>query len=157
MNQPYSKKVMELFTKPHNMGLIKNADGTGEFGNPVCGDIMKIYIKVEEKKGKDYIKDVKFQTYGCASAIATSSMITDLVMGKSIDEAIKVTKKDVADALGGLPPIKYHCSNLAEDAFRNAVRDYYEKSGKKPSKAVKEILDKTPKEEEHGHTCQGHQ
>ena len=149
--QPYSKKVMELFLNPHNMGEIKNPDGTGVFGNPVCGDIMNIYIKVEEKKGKDYIKDVKFQTYGCASAIATSSMITDLVKGKSIDEAIKITKADVADAVGGLPAIKIHCSNLAEDAFRNAVRDYYEKSGKKPSKTVKKILDKTPREEEH--TC----
>lgn len=152
-SQPYSKKVMELFMNPHNMGEMKDPDGKGVFGNPVCGDIMEIYIKVEEKKGKDYIKDVKFRTYGCASAIATSSMITDLVKGKSIEDAVKITKKDVADELGGLPPIKMHCSNPAEDAFRNAVRDYYEKSGKTPPKPVKEILDKTPREEEHACSC----
>jgi len=122
----YSKKVMELFQKPHNMGEIQDADGIGQVGNPVCGDLMKIFIKVED----DVITDVKFSTFGCVAAIATSSMITDLAKGKTIQEALKITRQNVADDLGGLPPIKMHCSNLAADGLHEAIYDYLKKSGR---------------------------
>jgi nitrogen fixation NifU-like protein len=122
----YSKKVIDHFTRPHNQGVMKNPSGVGMVGNPVCGDLMKIYIKVDKNKtGEEYIKDIKFETLGCASAIATSSMITDLAKGKTLEEAMKVTRKDVADALDGLPPIKMHCSNLADDGLHEAIKDYY--------------------------------
>lgn len=120
----YSKKVMELFQHPHNMGEMKNPDGVGTVGNPVCGDMMKIFIKVENNK----IADIKFQTYGCAAAIATSSMITDLAKGKTLEAAMKLTRKNVSDALEGLPPIKEHCSNLAADGLHAAIEDYKKKS-----------------------------
>lgn len=120
----YSKKVIEHFTRPHNQGQIKNPDGVGMVGNPVCGDLMKIYIKVKKVKSQEVIKDIKFETLGCASAIATSSMITDLAKGKSLEEAMKITRDDVAKALEGLPPIKMHCSNLAADGLHAAVEDY---------------------------------
>lgn len=121
----YSKKVLEHFTRPHNQGVIKNASGVGMVGNPVCGDLMKIYIKVKNDKQKgEFIEDIKFETLGCASAIATSSMITDLAKGKTIVEAQKITRNDVADALEGLPPIKMHCSNLADEALCEAIKDY---------------------------------
>jgi len=116
----YSEKVMEHFTNPRNVGEIKDADGIGEIGNPVCGDIMKLYIKVKDDK----IEDIKFKTFGCGAAIATSSMITELVKGKTLEEAEKISKKTVADALGGLPPNKMHCSNLAADALHKAIEDY---------------------------------
>ena len=119
----YSKKVMEHFQKPHNMGEMKNPDGVGTVGNPVCGDMMKIFIKVKDNK----IADIKFQTYGCAAAIATSSMITDLAKGKTLEEAEKITRKNVSDALEGLPPVKEHCSNLAADGLRAAIDDYRKK------------------------------
>ena len=119
----YSKKVMEHFQKPHNMGEMKNPDGVGTVGNPVCGDMMKIFIKVKDNR----IADIKFQTYGCAAAIATSSMITDLAKGKTIEEAEKITRKNVSDALEGLPPVKEHCSNLAADGLRAAIEDYRKK------------------------------
>lgn len=119
----YSKKVMEHFTKPHNVGEIKYPDGLGEVGNPQCGDVMKITIKVKNNK----ISDIKFKTFGCAAAIATSSMITDLAKGKDIEEAEKITRKDVSDALDTLPPIKEHCSNLAADALHKAIKDYKSK------------------------------
>jgi len=122
----YSEKVMDLFRNPHNMGKIENADGVGKVGNPVCGDVMYIYIKV---KG-DKIADIKFETFGCAAAIATSSMITDLAKGKTLDEALKITRGDVADALEGLPPIKMHCSNLAADGLKAAIEDYRSKKKK---------------------------
>ncbi|MEM0372685.1 MAG: Fe-S cluster assembly scaffold protein NifU [archaeon] len=122
-SQSYSKKVMELFMRPKNMGKIKDADGVGVVGNAVCGDVMKVYIKVKKNK----IEDIKFETYGCASAIATSSMVTELAKGKSIEQAYKITKQDVADELGGLPPMKMHCSNLAADALRAAIDDYKKK------------------------------
>ena len=122
----YSEKVMEHFRNPRNVGEIEDADGVGEIGNASCGDIMKIYIKVEE----DVIKDVKFQTFGCGSAIATSSMVTEMVLGKTIDEAEAVTNKAVAEALDGLPPTKMHCSNLAADALHGAIKDYKEKHAK---------------------------
>ena len=122
----YSEKVMDHFKNPRNVGEIEDADGVGEIGNASCGDIMKIYIKVED----DVIKDVKFQTFGCGSAIATSSMVTEMVLGKTIDEAEAVTNKAVAEALDGLPPTKMHCSNLAADALQGAINDYKEKHAK---------------------------
>jgi len=118
---------MEHFKNPRNMGEMKDADAVGEVGNPVCGDLMYIYIKVGKENGKEIIKDISFQTFGCAAAIATSSMITELAKGKTLDEAIKITRKDVADALDGLPPIKMHCSNLAADGLRTAIENYRKK------------------------------
>jgi len=124
----YSKKVIEHFTRPHNQGKIKNPSGVGMVGNPVCGDLMKIYIKVKKNKGNgEVIEDIRFETLGCASAIATSSMVTDLAKGRTIDEAMKITRDDVADALEGLPPIKMHCSNLADEALHEAIKDYQSK------------------------------
>lgn len=119
----YSKKVQECFMKPKNVGEIKNADGVGEVGNPTCGDVMRVSIKVEKNK----IKDIKFKTMGCAAAIATSSMITELAKGKTLEEAEKITRKDVSKELGGLPPIKEHCSNLAADALHLAIKNYKSK------------------------------
>lgn len=120
MMSMYSKKVMEHFLNPRNMGKIDDPDGVGTAGNPVCGDTMTIYIKVKNNR----IVDIKFQTFGCAAAIATSSIITELAKGKTIEEAEKITRDDVADALEGLPPIKMHCSNLAADALKAAIEDY---------------------------------
>jgi len=119
----YSKEVLDHFSNPRNMGEIKNADAVGELGNPSCGDVMKIYLKVEKNK----IKDIKFQTMGCAAAIATSSMITELAKGKTLEDAEKLTNKDVAESLKGLPPIKMHCSNLAADALKIAIKNYKKK------------------------------
>ncbi len=124
MNQGYSTKVMEHFANPHNVGEIENADGIGKVGNPVCGDIMNMYIKVEN----NVITDVKFKTFGCGAAIATSSMATDLIKGKTIEEALNLTNDAVAEALGGLPKIKMHCSVLAEQAVRGAIDDYLRKT-----------------------------
>lgn len=121
---PYSSKVMEHFTNPRNVGEIQDADGVGTVGNPVCGDIMKMYIKVKD----NVIVDVKFKTFGCGAAIATSSMATELIKGKTIEEALKVTNRTVAEALGGLPPVKMHCSMLAEEAFQSAIDDYLKKT-----------------------------
>ena len=121
----YSEKVMDHFTNPRNVGEIENADGIGEVGNVKCGDIMKIYIKVEN----NIIVDVKFKTFGCGSAIASSSMATEMIKGRSIDEALELTNKAVVEALDGLPSHKVHCSVLAEEAVKAAVRDYYEKNG----------------------------
>ncbi len=120
----YSEKVMEHFRNPRNVGEIEDADGIGEVGNASCGDIMKIYLKVQD----DIIEDVKFQTFGCGSAIATSSMVTEMVMGKTLEEAENVTNKAVAEALDGLPPTKMHCSNLAADALHDAIKNYREKN-----------------------------
>jgi len=118
---------MEHFRNPRNMGEMKGADSIGEKGNPVCGDLMYIYIKVEEKDGKEIISDISFQTFGCAAAIATSSMITELAKGKTLDEALNINRNDVAISLDGLPPIKMHCSNLAADALQDAIKKYREK------------------------------
>ena len=118
----YTKKVLDHFTNPRNCGRIQEADGIGKVGNPVCGDIMTIYIKVN--KEKDAIEDIKFETLGCAAAIATSSMITDLAKGKTLDEALKITRDSVAKNLNGLPPLKLHCSNLAADALHKAIENY---------------------------------
>lgn len=122
----YTEKLMQLFMNPKNVGRIEDADGIGEVGNPICGDVMKIYLKIED----DRIVDVKFETFGCAAAIATSSMVTELVKGKTIEEALKVSNKDVAEALGGLPPQKVHCSLLAEEGIKAAVDDYLAKKDK---------------------------
>jgi len=119
----YSAKVMEHFKNPHNMGEIPDADGVGTVGNPVCGDMMTIYIKVKD----DRLADIKFKTFGCGAAIATSSMITELARGKTLKEALEITRKDVAESLDGLPPIKMHCSNLAADGLHAAIEDYLKK------------------------------
>jgi len=119
----YSKKVMDHFMHPRNVGEIKDADGKGEVGNPVCGDLMTFYIKVENNK----IKDVKFKTFGCGAAIAVSSMVSELAKGKSIEEAMKITNKIVVGELDGLPPQKLHCSNLGADALHKAIENYLEK------------------------------
>ncbi len=131
MTLNYSPKVMDHFRKPQNMGEIKNPDGVGQIGNKICGDVMKIYIRVGKKDGKDIIDDIKFQTFGCVSAIATTSMTTMLAKGKTLDDAKKITRDDVANALGGLPPIKIHCSNMASEALEAAINDYRKKSKKK--------------------------
>ena len=123
----YSEKVMDHFRHPRNIGSIENADGIGEVGNGKCGDIMKMYLKIED----DVIQDVKFETFGCGSAIASSSMATELIKGKPVSEAMKLTNKAVAEALDGLPDYKMHCSVLAEEAIRSALDDYY---GKHPEK-----------------------
>jgi len=134
----YSKKVMEHFMNPRNVGTIENPDGYGKVGNPVCGDLMEMYIKVKD----DIITDIKFQTFGCGSAIATSSMVTELAKGKHADEAMEITRDDVASELDGLPPQKMHCSNLAADALHEAIKDYIskkespEKTGIKRGKAT---------------------
>lgn len=122
----YAPKVMEHFRNPHNMGRMENPDGIGKVGNIVCGDSMWIYIKVKD----DRIDDIKFETFGCVAAIATSSMVTDLAKGKTLEEALKITRGDVASSLGGLPPIKMHCSNLAADGLAEAIYDYLKKSNK---------------------------
>ena len=121
----YSEKVMDHFTNPRNVGKIEDADGIGEVGNAKCGDIMKIYLKIEN----DIITDVKFNTFGCGGAIASSSMATELIKGKPVSEALELTNKAVAEALDGLPAHKMHCSVLAEEAIRAAVKDYYDKNG----------------------------
>ncbi len=121
----YSEKVMDHFTNPRNVGVIEDANGIGEVGNAKCGDIMKIYLKIEN----DIIQDVKFETFGCGSAIASSSMATEMIKGKSIQEAMALTNKAVAEALDGLPAHKLHCSVLAEEAIKNALKDYYDRSG----------------------------
>lgn len=121
----YSEKVMDHFTHPRNVGEIENADGVGTVGNAKCGDIMQIFIKVEN----NIITDVKFKTFGCGAAIATSSMATELIKGKSIDDALKLTNSAVVEALEGLPPVKIHCSVLAEEAIKAAITDYYKKNG----------------------------
>jgi len=121
----YSDKVIEHFNNPRNMGEISDADGIGKVGNQICGDVMYIYIKVgKNEKREEIIQDIKFKTMGCAAAIATSSMLTELARGKTLDEAMKITKKDVSDSLEGLPPIKQHCSNLAADGLHKAIEDY---------------------------------
>lgn len=137
----YSKKVMEHFMNPRNVGVIENPDGYGKVGNPVCGDLMEIYIRVKE----DVITDIKFKTFGCGSAIATSSMVTELAKGMQVDEAMKITRNDVANELDGLPPIKMHCSNLAADALHEAIKDYKGKKG--------ELVDDPPKDASCDNEC----
>ena len=138
--QPYSEKVMDHFMHPKNVGEIADASGIGNVGNPICGDVMRMYIKVEN----NIIADAKFKTFGCGAAIATSSMVTEMVKGKTVEEALEISNKAVAEALGGLPAIKLHCSVLAEQALRAALADYYRKIGKDPSHFE-------PKQELHEH------
>ena len=121
----YSEKVMDHFMNPRNVGEIENAEGVGQVGNAKCGDIMKMYLKIEN----NIIVDAKFRTFGCGAAVATSSMATELVIGKTVEEALKITNAAVAEALDGLPPVKMHCSNLAEEAIRAALEDYQKKNG----------------------------
>lgn len=137
----YTDLVMEHFTNPRNVGEIEDADGVGQIGNPVCGDVMRISIAVD---GQDRIADVKFKTFGCGAAIATSSMVTEMVMGRSIQAAADISNKAVAEALGGLPPSKMHCSNLAADALHLAIQDYLVKSGREVE--VEQMLQAFPKE-----------
>ncbi len=124
MDEQYTEMVKDHFFNPRNVGEIKDADGVGTVGNPICGDIMTIYIKVKD----EIIIDIKFKTFGCAAAIATSSILTEMAKGKMLDEALKITRDDVANELGGLPAIKLHCSNLAADALRKAIKDYRKKN-----------------------------
>ena len=133
----YSEKVMEHFTNPHNVGKLDDADGVGEVGNAKCGDIMKMYLKIEN----DIITDVKFNTYGCASAIATSSIATDMIKGQPLSEALKLTNKAVVEALDGLPTVKIHCSVLAEQAIKAAIADYYTRQGIDPEPYVGKIVE----------------
>ena len=131
----YSEKVLDHFRKPRNVGEMEGEDiAKGRVGNPVCGDVMEFYIKVKDNQ----IKDIKFQTFGCGSAVATASMITEMAKGKTLEEALKITRKDVADELDGLPPIKMHCSNLAADALRNAINNYQNKQGLAPETTSKD-------------------
>src|SRR4030042_5492024 len=133
----YSKLVLQHFMNPKNQGRMKNPDGFGTVGNPVCGDIMTVYIKVKKsKKGEEKISDIKFETLGCAAAIATSSMVTEMAKGKDLDEAVKITRQDVADGLEGLPPAKMHCSTLAETALKSSIEDYRSKPVEKAKKPV---------------------
>lgn len=132
MDQLYSKKVLEHFRHPRNMGKVKKPDGMATVGNPVCGDVMKLYIKVQQttddkQQREEVIKDIKFQTLGCGAAIATSSILTEMVKGKSLSEAEKITNKAIIDALDGLPPVKHHCSVLAAKALKRAIENYRQK------------------------------
>ena len=132
----YSRKVMRHFTKPKNMGEIKNPDGIGQVGNPTCGDIMKVFIKVKKnKKGEEIIKEIKFKTFGCASAIASSSMLTEMVKGKTFKEANEIKMKDIAEKLGGLPRLKLHCSSMASETLKKAIEDYKSKKKSVPTPA----------------------
>ncbi|EMS71935.1 Fe-S cluster assembly scaffold protein NifU [Ruminiclostridium cellobioparum] len=128
----YSEKVMDHFSNPRNVGEIEDANGVGQVGNAKCGDIMKMYLKIED----NIIVDAKFKTFGCGAAVATSSMATELVKGKTVEEAMKITNKAVAEALDGLPPAKMHCSNLAEEAIAAALEDYRRKNGQAPDESV---------------------
>ena len=128
----YNDKVIEHYSNPRNVGAIEDASGIGEVGNPVCGDIMKMYLQIEN----NIIVDVKFKTFGCGAAIATSSISTEMIKGKTIEEALKLSNKDVVNELGGLPPVKLHCSVLAEEAIRNAIADYYRKQGGKTEEEI---------------------
>ncbi|MGA2418003.1 MAG: iron-sulfur cluster assembly scaffold protein [Candidatus Staskawiczbacteria bacterium] len=145
----YTPKVMEAFKNPHNYGKIKNADGIGKVGNIVCGDVMWLYIKVtKNKKQEEVIKNIKFETFGCVAAISTSSTITDLAKGKTINEALKIEKNDIIKKLGGLPSIKYHCSVLAVDALIEAVYDYFKKNKIKISADLQKKHEKIQKEKD---------
>lgn len=139
----YTEVVMDHFRNPRNVGSMENADGVGQVGNPKCGDIMKIYLKIDG----EIIEDVKFETFGCGSAIASSSMATELIKGKSINEAVELTNKAVIEALGGLPPVKVHCSVLAEQAVKSALYDYAQKTGR----VIKGLENYKPEDEEEIH------
>ena len=142
----YSKTVMDHFKTPRNVGVLEDADGVGELGNPLCGDMMSIYLKIQN----EHIEDIKFQTFGCGAAIAVSSMLTEIAKGKSLEEAKKITNKDVAQALEGLPKNKLHCSNLGADALKLAIKDYEDKKAGRPKIEEKR---KEKHEHNHGETC----
>jgi nitrogen fixation NifU-like protein len=142
----YSKTVMDHFRNPRNAGTIEDANGVGEVGNPLCGDIMTMYLKVEN----EHIKDIRFQTFGCGAAIAVSSMLTEMAKGKSIEDAKKITNKDVAKALEGLPKNKLHCSNLGADALHMAIKDYEDR---KAGRTISEPVPSEPHEHVHGEKC----
>lgn len=144
---PYTKKVIEYFKKPHNCGRIKNPDGVGKVGNPICGDVMWLYIKVvKDKKGRKIIKDIKFETFGCVAAIATSSVITDLAKGKTLKEVMKIDREKIVKSLGGLPPIKIHCSILAASALTEAIYDYLSKKKREIPKELQKKHQRIAKE-----------
>lgn len=144
---PYTKKVIQHFKNPHNYGKMENPDGIGKVGNPICGDVMWLYIKVaKNKKGKEIIKDVKFETFGCVAAISTSSVITDLAKGKILEQAMEINKDEILKSLGGLPPIKIHCSMLATDALSEAIYDYLSKNKRTISEKLQKKHEKIEKE-----------
>lgn len=147
----YSEKVMDHFMNPRNVGEIEDASGVGEVGNPSCGDVMRFYLKIKD----GVIEDAKFKTFGCGAAIATSSMATEIIKGKPIEEAIQVTNKAVADALGGLPPVKMHCSVLAEEALEAALTDYFKKQGQ-PEDTVLNMKKAAGVEVHHEHDAHDH-
>lgn len=147
MSQMYSDKVMDHFSNPRNVGELEDANAIGEVGNARCGDIMKMYMKIED----NVIKDVKFKTYGCGAAVATSSMATEMVKGKTVEEALQLTNRAVAEALDGLPPVKLHCSVLAEEAIKAALTDYYKRQGIDPTPYVGCDMDCTACHHDHDH------
>jgi nitrogen fixation NifU-like protein len=146
MNKTYTKRVIEYFTKQKYVGEIKNADGIGKVGNILCGDIMHVYIKVGDKNGKEHIKDIKFKTFGCVAAIASSSALAEVAIGKNLEDAAKINRDDIIKKLGNLPPIKTHCSILGEEALSEAIYDYLSKNKKKIPKSVLEKHYKVIKE-----------
>lgn len=148
-NYGYSDKVMEIFRRPHNMGEIKEADAVGKVGNASCGDMMYLYLKIEKNdKGEDVIKDAKVKTFGCVAAVSTSSVLTDMIIGKTLKEAMEVTKQDIVDILNGLPKIKIHCSILAIDALKEAVYDYYKRNNMPVPDDIKKIHERVKKTNE---------
>lgn len=145
----YSKEVIDHFLNPRNVGVIKDADGVGEAGNLICGDLMWIFIKVKKnEKGEHVIKDIKFKTLGCAAAIATSSKVTELAKGKTLEEAMRITNKEIAESLGGLPPVKLHCSVLAADALKEAIYDYLKRNNLSIPKELEETHERVVRERE---------
>lgn len=142
----YNDKVMDHFFNPHNVGEIENPDGSGTYGSPVCGDMMLITLNIDDN---EVITDAKFKTYGCGTAVASSSMATDMIIGKTVEEALQLTNEQIIDELGGLPAIKIHCSVLAEHAIKSAIYDYAQKQGK----TYKALEGFDPNEEEHEHSC----
>ena len=144
---PYSEKVIKYFTKPKNVGKIKNPDGVGEAGNIICGDLMRIYLKIgKDKKGKEIIKDIKFETYGCLAAIASCSVLTEIAKGKTIKEALAIDRKRILEKLGGLPPVKIHCSLLGVSALWQAIYNYLKKRKRKIPKKLAQLCEKIEKE-----------
>ncbi len=142
----YSEKVMEHFNDPHNQRKMEDADGIGKVGNPACGDVMWLYIKVSDRGDEKVIEDISWETFGCTAAIATSSMVTDIAKGKTLEEAVEVSNRKVADELDGLPPVKMHCSNLAADGLIEALYDYYTKVGLDPPESLEQKHDKIEEE-----------
>lgn len=142
----YNQKILDHFANPRNVGELPDADGVGTVGHPACGDVVRIYIKVEQKNGHKVISKATFKTFGCTTAIATSSVATELIQGKTIEEAMKIKNQNVAEALGGLPPIKMHCSVLAEDALHAAIADYKRKNGE--TDLIKEVIEQSKVHEE---------